>query len=123
MSIDKELFKFIKNHKNVEISEQAIRNAISKIRSENPGLTSNAAACIFAESRRFKVMRFLKEADRESLQKVKMLYNKIAQTNIQKRIKFKPAKLSFGIKFAKDANKNAEVYPYIYILENSLRTL
>ena len=68
--LNKKIFQIIKNHKNVSITEQAIRNEISKIRSNNPGLTINAAAHIFAQKRGFKIMRYLTNEDRQSLQNI-----------------------------------------------------
>jgi len=121
--LDKKLFQFIRNHKNIKIKEQSIRNAINRIRTNNPGLTINAAAYIFALNKGFKVMRFLTGTDRKSLQNNIISYKPVIQSNIRKTIKFTPTKPSFGDNFINEANKNAKVYPYIYILGNSLRTL
>lgn len=121
--LDKKLFEFIKNHNNVQISEQAIRNAISNIRSKNPGLTLNAAASVFAQKKGFKVNRYLNEEDRKRLQTIKTPAEKTSQPKTTKKIKFKPVYPPFGKDFIIAANNNAHAYPYIYILENSLRKL
>ena len=121
--LDKKLFEFIKKNPKVRISEQAIRNEISKIRSENPGLTLNAAAVIFAKKRGFKVMKYLTEDDRNTLQSIKVLPSSQIQTKTIKKIKITPATPSFGGEFVTAANENSKVYPYVYILENSLRKL
>jgi hypothetical protein len=122
-NLKKNLFQFIKNHKNVQISDQAIRNAISNIRSKNPGLTLNAAASIFAQKKRFKVNRFLNEEDRKALQNIRVESEKTSQPKINKKIRFKPIDPPYGKDFIIAANNNAMAYPYVYILENSLRKL
>ncbi len=120
--LNKKLFEYIKNHKNVQISDQAIKNAISGIRSDNPGLTINAAASVFAQKKGFKVNRYLYEEDRKSLQSIKLTPVKTKQKTT-KKIRFKPITPPFGKDFIVGANNNAQAYPYVYILENSLRNL
>lgn len=106
-----------------KITEQAIRNALSRIRAKYPGITMNAAAFIFANERGFKVMKHLTEDDRKSL--ANSAYSAQYTTRETKLQKYKTKKpsISFGQKFLTEAYHNAEIYPYIYILENTLRKL
>jgi len=64
--------KKLKEKTEGKISEQAIRNELSKIRRENPYLTLNAAAEIFAKKRGFNIARYLRDKDRETLKAVKI---------------------------------------------------
>ena len=121
--LDPKIFEYLQNNSKVDITSQAIRNAISKIRSEYPGVTLNAAAAIFAQKKGFKITRHLNEKDRQSLQGVKVEIEPNIQKPKSRKIKVKKVELSFGKQFINEANKNAELYPYIYILENSLRKL
>lgn len=121
--LDNKLFKFIQNHKNVNITTQAIRNEISKTRHQNPGITLNAAAAIFANKKGFKVMRYLNTEDRKSLQNIPISNTKTSISKSTPKIKKKAINPSYGTAFITGANENAEVYPYVYILENSLRKL
>jgi hypothetical protein len=120
--LDSRIFEYLKKHPKVDISPQAIRNEISKIRAENPGITLNAAAATLAKKRGFRIMRFLSEEDKQSLQFLRKPVNTVIAEG-PKRIKVKTVSPSFGEEFIKDANKNASLYPYVYILENSLRSL
>lgn len=121
--INKNLFEFLKNHQKVNITPQAIRNEISKIRSDNPGVTLNAAASIFAKKRGIRVMRYLSEDDSRSLKYSKETDNTREKRSRTKKVIFKPVTVKYGNKFINEANKNASIYPHIYILENSLRKL
>ncbi len=124
--LDKKLFEFIKKHNNVNITSQAIRNEISKIRAKYPSITMNAAASLFAKKKAVKVMRFLNQEDRNSLQNIQNNHSTILETTPKKNVtKIKKVTISpsFGGNVVQEANDNAEVYPYVYILENSLRNL
>lgn len=121
--LDKKLFQFLKNHPGVKITSQAIRNEISKIRADNPGVTLNAAASAFAKRRGIRVMKYLSEDDRKSLQYLKETNQLKKPTGKSKKVRVKLATPSYGSAFVSDANKNASIYPYVYILENSLRKL
>lgn len=121
--LNPKIFKYLETNPKVDITPQAIRNAISKIRSDHIGVTLNAAAAIFAEKKGFKITRYLAEKDRQSLQNVKVEIEPKIQKPKSRKIKVKKVELSFGKQFINEANKNAGLYPYIYILENSLRKL
>lgn len=124
--LDKKLFEYIKNHKNIKITTQAIRNEISKIRNLNPGITLNAAAYLFAKRRGFKVTRYLNPEDRQSLQQVQNIHTSNIQSKETKgsvEVKKKTINPPFGKRFVAEANANAEAYLYVYILENSLRKI
>lgn len=121
--LDKKLIEFLKNNKKVNITEQAIRNEISIIRRNNPGLTLNAAAKVFADKREVSVMRYLSEEDRKSISSLVVNPPQIIKDNTKKKIKTTNINPKYGKKFLAEANKNGSAYPYIYILENSLRDL
>lgn len=122
--LDKKLFEYLKSHPKVTITPQAIRNEISKIRECNPGITLNAAAYVFAKKRDIRVMKYLTFDDRTSIQYVRNVSVQPKKTSVKSnKIKVKPVITSFAKHFLTDANQNADIYPYVYILENSLRKL
>lgn len=70
-----------------EMTEQSIRNALSKIRREHPSLTLNAAAQVFAGMRKSSIARWLKPEDRETLKTIKVEKIKIPITKARRRKK------------------------------------
>lgn len=70
-----------------EITEHSIRNALSKIRRENPSLTLNAAAQVFARRRNSSVARWLTPEDRETLKSVKIEKIKIPTARAKRKKK------------------------------------
>jgi len=125
--LDPRLFEKIKSHPKIKLGPGAIRNAISEIRKENPGITLNAAAYEFARRRGgFSLWKSLGEEDRLSLQYLKSkpaIEEKKELKRRPPRLKVKQIKPSFESTFIESAKINAEIYPYIYILENELRML
>jgi hypothetical protein len=108
----------IKGH----ITEQAVRNAISNLRSENSGVTLNAAGYLFAKKKGFKVFKQLDDEDKRSLQFAKPAQQTAPRTGGQRGgIKSKKIRPTYGGIFVEAANVNGNTYPYIYVLENSLR--
>lgn len=135
--IDKGIFQRISKHKKIKPNyknEQVIRQTISNIKRKNAGLTSNAAAQIFADMHKVSVYRYLDDKDKDSLSKyIPKSSNQNSNTNNSKKGKVKG---SFDIaligeieapgisnQLAKDAKKMASVYPIIYVFENSVREL
>lgn len=120
-----EIIQKIKNHPKIQgMQLQSIRNAISDIHKENPGITMNAAAHEFARKKGFSVWRDLKLEDKESLQFIKKSIVTTFPTGkrrIQRKIK-KPSN-DLESPFISEAYSNADAYPHVYILENSLRTV
>jgi hypothetical protein len=114
----------LKNPKTKRMEEQSVRNAISGIRKNNPGVTLNASAQIFAQKKGFSFLGSLTPADRESLRNVarpssqpsSVRPEKIAKTT--RRYEIQP---DFESPFTKEANDNLEPYAFIYLLENGLR--
>jgi len=127
--IDQKIFEIIKYHPSTTgMNAQSIRNAISKIHSKNHGITMNAAASVFAQKKDFRVYRYLSSQDKDSLkylkEEVSSGQSKNAEpTQIISKKKRKTITLLYGQKYQNDANKNAEIYPHIYIIENTLRDL
>jgi len=115
--------EFFSEYGKIEITPQAIRNAISQIRRDNPGLTLNAAAKVFADKKGISVMRYLSDDDRKSLRYLKKFDKADEIKIIPKKVQVKVAKTSYGKKILKEANQNASIYPYVFILENSIREL
>jgi len=70
-----------------KISERAIRNELSKIRRDNPYLTLNAAAEVFAKKRGFSISRYLSDKDREALKTIKIEKIKIPSSKTRQRKK------------------------------------
>lgn len=120
--LDKKIFEKLMRCPKVKLSPQTIRNELSKIRGDNPGITLNAAAHLFAQNRGFSLRRSLNEEDILSLQYVRNLNKPVVEAKPRK-IKAKEAYPQYGEEFHREANENANIYPYIYILENSLRKI
>jgi len=125
-TINKKILEKIMSNPNIKGMEiQSVRNAISKIHKENYGITINAATYEFSRRKGFSIYRYLGPNDKASLQHLRRQaipsqdYRKIRKIGI----KTKEVTLPFGKKFIKEANENAHMYPYIYVLENSLRSL
>jgi HEPN superfamily Swt1-like protein len=120
------LFQHMIGHPNLEgITRQSLRNAIYRIRKENPGVTMNAAAYVYAEKKNISVFRYLSPEDKASLGFVREREKeqKLAEESAARPRKVTAPKLDFETPFENDAYFNAQSYPYVYVLENSLRQL
>jgi len=128
--ISKNIFLIISTHKKIKpkfANEQSIRQTISNIKRGNPGLTSNGAAQIFAQKYKVSVFRYLNDEDKKSIS------NFIPKTSFAStsgktsksglRTRKRALVLPYDQKVVNEAEKNMEIYPYVYILENSLRKL
>jgi len=78
--LDQRILKKLVKLTEGEMTEQSIRNALSKIRLDYPNLTLNAAAQIFARKRNRSVARWLKPEDRATLKTLKIEKIKIQPT-------------------------------------------
>lgn len=76
--LNPKIINILKEKTKGKMSEQAIRNELSKIRREDPSLTLNAAAEIFAKKRDFSVARYFSDKDREVLKTIKIEKVKIS---------------------------------------------
>jgi len=132
MPIDKDIFSRIANHKKISpkySNAQTIRVLISNIRIGNAGLTPNAAAQVFAKKHGVSVFRHLNDEDKKSLNSYNStnLHSKSSSqsnsTSSGPRTRKRSLQLPFDQKLVQEAEKNMEIYPYVYILENSLRKL
>lgn len=102
---------------------QTIRDGASRIKKKNHGLvTSNAAAYVWANNNGVNVYRYLSDVDKKSLQHLNVPQVKRELVGTRK-IKTKSAEVQYGQKYITNANQNAEIYPHVFILENSLRDL
>ena len=72
-------------------------------------------------------MKYLNDKDRTTLQNIKIssttTLSNIPKKTSAKKIKTIVISTPFGREFINDANENARIYPYVFILENSLRKL
>lgn len=120
--INKKILEKIFSNPKITASKQVVRNRISDLRRNNAGISLNAACHLYAQSKGFSLMKYLGEKDRISLQYAKKESSSRAKNSNNKKIR-KPKGITtrFGMNFESDANKNAKIYPYIYLLENSLR--
>lgn len=112
------------NHPNLKgIAEQTLRTAIYRIRKNNPGVTMNAAAYEYAKKREISVFRYLSPEDKASLRFLRNEQNEpqAAVSKAVRRRAVSPPNLDFQTAFEGEAYSNAQSYPYVYILENSLR--
>ncbi|MCV0400166.1 MAG: hypothetical protein K5785_09275 [Nitrosarchaeum sp.] len=117
----------ILNHtiiKNKKIKKQSIRDGASKIKKDNHGITSSAAAYEWARKNHgISVYRYLSKDDVNSLQYLKDLSPSPKKNQSNRKIKAKKTITSYGQRYITNANQNADIYPHVYILENSLRDL
>lgn len=121
--INRKIFeKIVKKNKN-NLKEQAIRGAISYIHRKQTGITVNAAAYLFAKKHNVSVWRYLKDRDIQSLKSTLQTVNASQTRNGFSQHDIKKSKYLPESEFSSEASKNANVYPYVYILENSLRKL
>jgi len=65
----------------------------------------------------------LSKEDIDSLKNLKGGTDSSSSKNNHKKIKSKKAIIPYGQKYITNANQNAEIYPHVFILENSLRDL
>lgn len=125
--IKENIFNIIKNHAKISpkySNAQTMRVLISKICTNNAGLTPSAAAYIFAKKHGVSVFRYLDDEDKKSLKN----YNRtpFANTTSNKSLpktRRRQLTLPYDEKLLREAEKNMEIYPYVYILENSIRKL
>jgi len=108
-------------------NEQSVRNAIAKIHKNNHGITMNAATYEFARRKGFSIYRYLSSEDKESLQHLKTTSTTTGVSqpskSIVQRVKVLEIEPDFKSPFIREANDNARIYPWIYILENGLRSV
>lgn len=128
--ISTNIFSIISTHKKIQpkfANKQSIRQTISNIKKDNPGLTSNGATQIFAQKYGVSVFRYLDDEDKNSMSYFKPKTQfALATGQTQKRgprTRKRALVLPFDQKLVNEAEKNMEIYPYVYILENSLRKL
>jgi len=137
LPIDKKIFGIISNHPKIApnyANAQTIRQTISNIRTKNAGLSYNAAAHVFAQKHKVSVFRYLDDKDGETLSK----YNASTRTSSNNSGKARSRKFEqiirigplgdikdpvISAKIAKDAKEMANVYPFIYVFENSVRII
>ena len=121
--LNKKLLEKILASPKVSASEKVVRNTISEIRRDNAGVTLNAAGQVYAKKRGFSMMKYLDDADRESLQFEKSTSVRKPETGGKKIKSPHGIKTNFGMGFETIANENAKIYPYIFVLENCLRKI
>lgn len=117
----------ILNHKiikNKKIKKQSIRDGASKIKKDNHGVTSSAAAYEWVRKNHgISVYRYLSKDDVNSLQYLKDSSPSPKKNQSNRKIKAKKAIIPYGQNYITNGNQNADIYPYVYVLENSLRDL
>lgn len=124
--VSKTIFeKIVSNAKVKSMNPQSVRNAISKIHEANHGITMNAAAYLFAKRKGFGIYGYLSPDDKLSLQylKTQTPSDPNSVTTRRRTVTVRDVKADFESPFIGEANDNAKTYPYIYILENTLRSV
>lgn len=124
-TVDPKLFsRLMTNSKLKETSRQTARVLISRIHQENPGITMNAAAYLYAQRKGIGIYGYLGPEDKLSL-----TYKKQQPVQLQPSHRgTKPTRAISGIPdldspLSAEALRNASAYPYVYIWENLLRTV
>src|SRR6266571_6679750 len=124
--VSRNLFEKITSNPRVKaMREQSVRDAISRIHKKHHGITMNAAAYVFADAKGFGVYRYLSPGDKLSLQHLKTpvpVQSSSAVTQ-KRKVNMRDIKPDLDSPFIGEANDNAKAYPYIYILENTLRAV
>jgi len=135
MPISKNIFEIITNHSKISpnyANAQTIRQTISNIRRKNAGLSPNAAAQVFAQNHGVSVFRYLDDKDKESLSKYKTPTTSTSNNQGYGRSRKTEHIINIGFvggikdpiitpQIAKEAKEMANVYPIIYVFENSVR--
>jgi hypothetical protein len=94
--------------------------SISRIHQQNPGITMNAAAYLFARKNGIGIFGSLRPEDKLSLTYQKM--PQVSPEATQKGpIRQKQPIPELDSPFTAEAVRNASAYPYIYVSENALR--
>lgn len=121
-----ELFEHLLHHPNLKgLEEQSLRTAIYRIRKANPGVSMNAAAYEYARKKKVSVFRYLTPDDKQSLRFIRedTSESEASRGSSSKARRVSPPETDYSTPFASDAYINAQSYPYVFILENSLRWL
>jgi hypothetical protein len=123
--LDPDLLERLAKHPKVrgKVSKAAIRSRLSEIRRDNPGVTLNAAAHVFAQRKGLSLFRNLEDEDKLSLRNMRTSVPQGEAKKREQKTKYHETYPSFGTEFVDDANKNASVYPFVYLLENSMRDI
>ncbi len=125
--IDSRILERIKACPKIKISIAAVKNEISEIRRDNPGVSLNAAACEFAKRRGVNLMRYLGDTDRTTLSYIRESpqhtiakeENKIRSIKVKQNIPTDvPYLTSADIS---NAEKMSVTYIILYCFENSVR--
>lgn len=87
--LDPRILNILREKTKGQIQERSIRNALSRIRSNNPYLTLNAAAEVFAKKRGFSIARYLTDRDRETLKTIKIEKVKISSHKARQKMRLK----------------------------------
>jgi len=122
--IDPKIWNKLITNPKIKIGKQSVRNAISKIRSENPALTMNASAHVFAQKYGFSLMKQLKQEDRAALQHMRITPSaEMSPVYTRKKLPLRPnvQPVEFESPHHKKAIQNSNGYVFSYILENTLR--
>jgi hypothetical protein len=85
----------------------------------------NAAAYTYADKKGINVFRYLTPEDKQSLVFVRRNDSQTSAVSVvtERKRRVIPPQLDFATPFADEAFANAQAYPYVYVLENSLRSL
>jgi hypothetical protein len=85
VKLDPRILQKLKEKLKGKISEHTIKPSISRIRRDNPSLTLNAAAEVFAKKHNFSVSRYLDDKDRDTLKTIQIEKIKIPSTRLKRR--------------------------------------
>ncbi len=122
-------------HKRTGWGIQTIRNNVSKFKiKECPRSTQNAAAHVLAQAKDFSCAKQLNKEDKSSLpgnisEIIDKYKNRGGSTKDQSKLlkkaskNFKKRAKTASDPLMRDAWNNAEIYPQIYFLENTIRNL
>jgi len=128
--LKKEIITIFGNSK-LKWKPHTVTDNVSRFKIKNcSGCTQNAAAYILGLIKEVKVWQKLSKEDRESLKPYNVSdivdkFNNHARKagSKSRKIRTKEVSITFCEEFVNEANENAKIYPYIYILENSLRKI
>jgi hypothetical protein len=88
-ALDPRILKKLKEKLKGKVSEHTIRPALSRIRRDNPSLTPNAAAEVFAKKHNVSVHRYLNDKDRDALKSIQIEKVKILSSKSRRKREIK----------------------------------
>jgi hypothetical protein len=124
-TVEPKLFTRLLKHPRLKgVTANAARISVSRIHQNNPGLTMNAAAYVYAQKHGIGIYGSLAPEDKLSLSYLRTTPSTPSpETPKPKTLRAREPIPELDSQFTTEAVKNASAYPYVYVWENSLRNV